>query len=126
MIAFAANSLLARAALIDTEIDPVAFSVVRLVSGAVFLLMFVAWRKRGVLRLAGSWWSALALFVYAVAFSWSYVRLSAGAGALLLFGCVQITMLLFGWVKGCPFQRAAMVWILRRVSWAGVPAPAGC
>ncbi|PYJ19441.1 MAG: EamA family transporter, partial [Verrucomicrobia bacterium] len=49
---------------------------------------------------AGNWWSALALFIYAAAFSFAYVDLSAGTGALLLFGAVQATMILWGLHKG--------------------------
>jgi len=49
---------------------------------------------------AGSWLSAVALFVYACAFSWAYLTLSAGTGALILFGTVQITMIGWGWVVG--------------------------
>ena len=49
---------------------------------------------------AGNWWSPLALFIYAAAFSFAYVDLSAGTGALLLFGAVQATMILWGLYKG--------------------------
>jgi len=100
MLAFAANSLLARMALTQTGIDPASFSAIRLVSGAVFLVLFVAVRYRKLPFETGSWWSALALFVYAVAFSYAYVRLSTGTGALILFGAVQGTMLCYGFVKG--------------------------
>src|SRR6266513_2191 len=48
----------------------------------------------------GNWISALALFIYAAAFSFAYVDLSAGTGALLLFGAVQATMILWGLHKG--------------------------
>jgi drug/metabolite transporter (DMT)-like permease len=33
------------------------------------------------------------LFLYAIPFSFAYTRLSTGAGALILFGCVQLTMM---------------------------------
>jgi drug/metabolite transporter (DMT)-like permease len=33
------------------------------------------------------------LFLYAVPFSFAYTRLSTGTGALILFGCVQLTMM---------------------------------
>ena len=57
--------------------------------------------KAGRLSLRdGTWSSALALFVYAAAFSFAYVALSAGTGALLLFGAVQATMILWGLHKG--------------------------
>ena len=48
----------------------------------------------------GTWSSAFALFVYAAGFSFAYVALSAGTGALLLFGAVQATMILWGLHKG--------------------------
>jgi drug/metabolite transporter (DMT)-like permease len=104
MVAFAANSLLARAALVQTAIDPATFSSVRLISGAVFLLLFVVVRYRKLPFEAGSWWSALVLFVYAAAFSYAYTQLSAGTGALILFGSVQVTMLIVGFAKGDRFS----------------------
>ncbi len=92
MLAFAANSILCRIALERTAIDPASFTAIRLISGAAMLWLVV--RMRGdATRLAGSWPSALALFVYAGGFSFAYVRLSAATGALLLFGTVQMTMM---------------------------------
>lgn len=104
MVAFAANSLLARAALVQTAIDPATFSSIRLLSGAVFLLLFVAVRYRKLPFEAGSWRSAAALFVYAAAFSYAYTQLTAGTGALILFGAVQVTMLMVGFAKGDRFS----------------------
>lgn len=100
MTAFAANSLLCRLALRDTAIDPASFTSLRLVSGAIVLWGFARWRSAGRSTPGGSWTSALALFVYAAAFSFAYVSLSAGTGALLLFGAVQATMILAGWRAG--------------------------
>ncbi|WP_022961674.1 DMT family transporter [Halopseudomonas pelagia] len=99
MLAFAGNSLLCRLALRDTDIDPVSFTAIRILSGAFMLglLMQVRTRKQPV---GGDWRSALALFVYAAAFSLAYVYLPAGAGALLLFGAVQLTMTGWGLVRG--------------------------
>ncbi len=92
LVAFAGNSLLCRVALAQTGIDPASFTAVRLLSGALTLWALVA--ARGV-RIAdgGNWLSALALFAYAVGFSFSYVSLTAAAGALILFGAVQVTMI---------------------------------
>src|SRR4051794_29672970 len=88
LIAFAGNSLLCRMAFVHTDIDPATFTSVRLVSGALVLWLIVA-AKGEVIGAAGNWYSALALFAYAAAFSFAYVRLSAATGALLLFGAVQ-------------------------------------
>ena len=98
MIAFAANSLLCRMALKSTGIDAGSFTSIRIISGAVVLWLLV--RARSTTRyLAGSWLSALALFVYAAGFSFAYVKLPTAVGALLLFGAVQATMIGYGlWI----------------------------
>ncbi|MEM8787415.1 MAG: DMT family transporter [Pseudomonadota bacterium] len=93
LVAFAANSLLNRAAIAEAGADPAVFTGLRLVSGAVTLAALVTLRQGAAgLRGAGSWPSAAALAVYAVAFSFAYVRLDAGLGALVLFGTVQVVM----------------------------------
>ena len=99
MVAFAGNSLLCRQALKQTTIDAATFTFVRIVSGAVCLWIIVQLRKRSVAK-AGSWPSALALFGYAALFSFAYLRLTAGTGALLLFGAVQATMIFWALRKG--------------------------
>jgi drug/metabolite transporter (DMT)-like permease len=99
MIAFASNSLLCRAALRDTGIDAASFTFIRIFSGAVTLWLIIVMR-RSTSSHAGDWTSAFALFVYAAAFSFAYNTLSAGTGALLLFGAVQATMILWGFRKG--------------------------
>ena len=99
MIAFASNSLFCRIALRQTTIDAASFTLIRLLSGALALSLIVIARKTGRLT-AGSWISGLALFAYAAAFSFAYISLSAGTGALLLFGAVQATMILWGLRKG--------------------------
>jgi drug/metabolite transporter (DMT)-like permease len=99
MTAFAGNSLLCRLALKQTAIDPPSFTFIRIVSGAIALQVIVSMRKRSRGR-AGSWTSALALFVYAAGFSFAYVTLPAGTGALLLFGAVQATMIVWALRKG--------------------------
>lgn len=102
MIAFAVNSLLARAALADASISAPAYTVVRLVSGAAVLLLISQARGSGPKAVAGrgDWPSALSLFVYAAAFSFAYVLLGAAAGALVLFAAVQFTMILWGLLRG--------------------------
>ncbi|MDQ7984046.1 DMT family transporter [Pseudomonas sp. G34] len=99
MLAFAGNSLLCRLALKTTQIDPATFTSLRLLSGALMLALLLRLRH-GTRPSAGSWRGATALFVYAAAFSFAYVSLDAGVGALLLFGAVQISMLLWGWRQG--------------------------
>ncbi|WP_437880372.1 DMT family transporter [Pseudomonas sp. LRF_L74] len=98
MLAFAGNSLLCRVALRDSQLDPASFTAIRLVSGAVVLALLVALRRQGPIR--GDWRSGLALFGYAAGFSFAYVELDAGAGALVLFGAVQASMIGYGWLKG--------------------------
>jgi drug/metabolite transporter (DMT)-like permease len=92
MIAFASNSLLCRAALKDTGIDPASFTTIRLISGAMMLWLVVS-LSRGTHTGRGNWLSAFALFAYAASFSFAYVSLPAATGALLLFGAVQTTMI---------------------------------
>lgn len=92
MIAFAGNSLLCRLALRETAIDAASFTSIRLLSGALMLALLVRVFRRERLG-RGSWLSALALFAYAAGFSFAYLSLSAGTGALLLFGAVQCTMI---------------------------------
>lgn len=108
MVAFAMNSLLCREALASNAIGVADFTVARLVSGAVTLWLLVA-VTRGKRRIGGTWLSAVALFGYAVCFSFAYVTLSAGTGALLLFGAVQIAMISWGLMRGERFT--ALEWL---------------
>lgn len=132
MLAFAANSLLCRLALRDAGIDAATFTSVRLVSGALALWLIVRIRGERAPG-AGSWLSAFALFAYAAAFSFAYLMLSAGTGALLLFGSVQATMIgyalfrrerfttvqLVGFVVAC----AGLIYLL--APGVAAPPPAG-
>jgi drug/metabolite transporter (DMT)-like permease len=95
MTAFAANSLLCRLALAHTSIDPASFTGIRLASGAVTLWVIVRVQNQHKVT-GGNWLSAGALFLYAAAFSFAYISLPAGIGALLLFGAVQVTMIAAG------------------------------
>ncbi len=94
LIAFAANSLFNRLALGEDSIDAASFMTLRLISGAVMLLVLTVF-SQGKLswRVRGQWFTALMLFLYAVTFSFAYQQLSAGTGALILFGTVQVTMI---------------------------------
>lgn len=93
MIAFAANSLLCRLALGQEAIDPASFTSVRVVSGALVLLAFVAFGRRPLFKSGADWRSAAMLIAYMIFFSFAYVTLGAATGALILFGAVQLTML---------------------------------
>jgi drug/metabolite transporter (DMT)-like permease len=99
MICFAGNSLLCRLALKDTAIDPASFTAIRMASGALALWLIVSMRD-GARSVRGSWASALALFAYAGTFSYAYTALTAGTGALILFGAVQATMIGYGLACG--------------------------
>ena len=99
MLAFAGNSLLCRVALRDTDIDPASFTALRLLAGALVLWLLLRLRPDASPQ-AGSWAGALALFLYASAFSWAYVQLDAGAGALMLFAAVQLSMIAWGLFRG--------------------------
>jgi drug/metabolite transporter (DMT)-like permease len=101
MLAFAANSVLCRLALQETAIDPASFTIIRLLAGALMLAGLLAARGGRAARLrAGNWRSALALFAYAAGFSFAYVSLTTGTGALLLFAAVQATMIGAGLARG--------------------------
>lgn len=99
MLAFAANSVLCRLALKGGHIDPFSFSSLRLLSGALVLLPFLFLHTKSSLSV----WRPLSgfyLMVYAVFFSVAYIHLDTGAGALLLFGAVQLAMVIYGLFKG--------------------------
>jgi drug/metabolite transporter (DMT)-like permease len=101
LIAFAANSVLCRLALAGPVIDPASYTAVRLITGAATLWIVAAFRRSGSLgKSGGNWISAAMLFLYAATFSFAYVSLSAGTGALILFAAVQITMIAVGLFTG--------------------------
>lgn len=101
MIAFAGNSILCRLALRDGQIDAESFTAIRLVSGALALLIIVRLRNApSSLRESGSAISALMLFLYAILFSYAYLLLDAATGALILFAFVQATMIAIGLLNG--------------------------
>lgn len=94
MIAFASNSLLNRLALGQNTIDATSYTTIRLISGALMLFIIASLqRKANTPVLSGSWFSAVFLFLYAITFSFAYRNLSTGTGALILFGSVQVTMI---------------------------------
>ena len=97
MCAFAANSVLNRIGVAQQGMDPLDFATVRTTAGAAMLWLLIGLRTRprppvfNVKRVAG----AAALGVYMIGFSWAYISLDAGLGALILFGVLQIVV--FGW-----------------------------
>ncbi|MDH1668465.1 EamA family transporter, partial [Pseudomonas chengduensis] len=99
MLAFAGNSLLCRLALRETDIDAASFTAIRLLAGALTLWLLLRLRQARQ-PVAGNWPGALALFTYAATFSFAYLQLDTGTGALLLFGSVQLSMLLWGLLRG--------------------------
>jgi len=99
LFAFAANSVLCRLALADSSIDAWAFTGLRIGAGALTLLL-LAMRREGPRGGAGDWKRAGLLLLYALPFSLAYLELDTGTGALLLFGAVQVTMLLLGMRAG--------------------------
>ncbi len=117
LLAFAGNSVLCRLALGEQSIDAGSFTAIRLVSGIVSLSLL--WSLTGGHKKVpgkpktgrGSWTAALMLFIYALGFSYAYISLDTGTGALILFGAVQITMILLSLFRG-----TRLLW----VEWLGL------
>jgi drug/metabolite transporter (DMT)-like permease len=123
LIAFAANSLLCRMALGGEHIDAASYTSLRLLSGAVTLWAIVTVMRNGAgaapARGEGArWLSAAMLFVYAIALSFAYLGLDTGIGALILFGCVQVTMIIGGMLRG--HRPSALEWLGLAVAFAGL------
>jgi drug/metabolite transporter (DMT)-like permease len=118
LLAFAANSLLCRLALGGALIDAASFTTVRLAAGAITLVLIVAprWRAHG--RAKADWRSVAMLFAYMAFFSFAYLTLSAGTGALILFGAVQLTMLIVGLRNGERFP--ALSWVGLALAFLGL------
>lgn len=142
LVAFAANSVLGRVALKSSDspaIDPAMYSAIRIACGAIALTLIQAWRRRQQLRVpkktnsvsrkqtksqvgkkAGfrSWAAPLALFLYAVCFSFAYIQLNAAAGTLILFAGVQFTMLTGAAIKGDTIR--VLEWLGSLIAFAGL------
>lgn len=97
MVAFAANSVLGRLGLIEMDIGAGSFAVIRLISGALMLVGICAVQSK---RISGSFSGGVSLLIYAACFSYAYIALPAGMGAIILFAMVQITMLGWGLARG--------------------------
>lgn len=92
---FATSSIFCRMALIDGAIDAYSFTFFRLFFGVITLILLL-WYKEKKLQLQWktNWKSASMLFMYAICFSYAYINLDAGLGALILFAIVQLTLII--------------------------------
>ncbi|OIQ01120.1 MAG: EamA family transporter [Zetaproteobacteria bacterium CG2_30_46_52] len=109
LLAFAANSVLCRLALGEGLIDATSFTAIRLVAGMLMLVILIAPKQHLVtVYTQGHWFSATLLFTYAATFSYAYITLDTATGALILFGAVQITMLLAAMRSG--YRLSALEW----------------
>lgn len=94
LFAFAGNSVICRLALDGSTIDAASFTSIRLLSGIVVLAVILKIsHKQKEASSKGSWLASFMLFLYAVSFSFAYVSLDTGTGALVLFATVQFTMI---------------------------------
>jgi len=121
LIAFAANSVLCRLALGSGVIDAASFTVIRLLSGAIVLLLVISAgrsRKDSKATTKGSWVASFMLFLYAATFSYAYIPLDTGTGALVLFGAVQITMILLSIISGVRLH--VIEWVGMVVAFTGL------
>jgi drug/metabolite transporter (DMT)-like permease len=135
MVAFAANSVLNRMALAGGGIGPAGFAAIRLSSGALALAAMVLMRRAPLPLTGGPRRVGVpALAVYMLGFSFAYLSLDAGVGALILFGAVQITMFAGAVIAGEPVPGRR--WLGAAVAFAGLvlllwpegaaaPAPVG-
>lgn len=101
LVAFAFNSILCRIALRGEEIDAAGFTAIRLLAGAAMLAVILSISGNGSrIWRGGNWLSAIFLFAYAICFSLAYLQLTTATGALILFGSVQLTMMLTTVARG--------------------------
>ncbi len=119
LTAFASNSVLCRLALDGDTIDAVSFTVIRLIAGIVTLCTIVIVQS-GLKKptLTGSWTASFMLFLYAITFSLAYISLNTGTGALILFGSVQISMIMISILTGSRLH--ATEWLGIAVAFAGI------
>jgi drug/metabolite transporter (DMT)-like permease len=118
LIAFAANSILCRAALGNGLIDAVGFSSIRLASGAIILVLILWIKDPGAFRPKFDPIASLMLATYAFGFSFAYLQLSTGTGALILFGMVQLTLIIIGLLKG--ERPRPLAWLGMTIAIAGL------
>ena len=93
MIAFAANSIITRLALSSNLIGPSNFALLRAGSAALILVLLVLFIQKKIPKFKiNSIISSLALVGYLVGFSFAYLTINTGVGALILFGGSMIVM----------------------------------
>ncbi|RUO62275.1 EamA family transporter [Pseudidiomarina insulisalsae] len=124
LCAFAGNSVLCRWALAEYEMAPASFTLIRLLSGAAVLFFLIRGQSARMrasmpLRAGLSWWGALWLAVYAYAFAFAYIELATGVGALVLFTCVQLSMLLIGAWRGMRYSAIELLGIIMALAGFG-------
>ncbi|GAB2687318.1 DMT family transporter [Aliiglaciecola aliphaticivorans] len=118
LLAFAGNSILCRLALAESSIDATSFTLIRLISGAAMLMLILVVKGNSKqVKKSGTWPASLALFIYAAGLSYAYIELDTGVGALILFACVQITMLIISWYYGARLTLVESLGVL--VAFAG-------
>lgn len=119
MTAFAFNSILNRLALSPGDTGPASYAAIRLCSGALLLAILVAFRSQARPKISRyAFWSAAMLTLYAIAFSYAYITLPTGAGALILFGGVQVIS--FGITLARGQRISAMSWAGAGLAFAGL------
>jgi drug/metabolite transporter (DMT)-like permease len=110
MLCFAANSILCRLALAPKLIDAATFATLRVLSAATMLTLIVCLQYRRLPRVScANPRSVVALFGYLAFFSFAYLRLDAGTGALILIGAVQLSMFSIAFWEGERFRSAQWI-----------------
>ena len=95
LLFLSANSILCRMAISTQNIDAFSFTILRIFSGAILLLIIYFYKNRTLnFDMKKNWLSSFMLFLYAICFSYSYVNMFAGIGTLILFAVVQLSMIL--------------------------------
>jgi len=125
LLAFAGNSIICRLVLGEHLLDAAGFTIIRLLSGILVLLIIIKLSHPSQeteintrnTNTKGSWLGAFWLFLYAVTFSFGYISLDTGTGALVLFGAVQITMILFNFFSGHKLHYSE--WLGMSIAFAG-------
>ncbi|MDC7243351.1 MAG: DMT family transporter [Sphaerochaetaceae bacterium] len=113
LVFFALNSLLVKAALLNNYADPYTFTFLRIFFGALALLFLIYFKNRKIqISLKNNYISSVMLFLYTIFFSYAYISLDAGVGALILFAFVQLTIILYSLVKKEKLSTLKLIGIL--------------